>query len=372
MTKLSKDEAHSSPYTMFCREQRPLLPARLTGPDRERLLGHNWRNLSMAGRAAYTRGLTRLPCSGQGGLREWAPTPPTKLPTPLSGAVSATFLAGCAAADSVAVSARVSISAERTAKTAPPSPDPEDQPAAERRAYPDGQGGVSTWSLIRQRADVAAVLHEGHRPPLPAGTNNTDREKVSKAEAYSIPYLVFCREQRPLLPARLTNSEREKRVAQMWRELTEAARATYERGLTRLPCSGRGGFRGWALSQPAAVSVSAETEAQAETATETATETAAAQPEDQPAAKRRAYQDDQGGLHQHAHSAPPASLPPFRLPAVEQAVALQGGGGGGGGASESELERRGGQGEGGHSEGELDIILQEQLARLRSSWYCSW
>ena len=50
-------------------------------------------------------------------------------------------------------------------------------------------------------------------------------------------------------------------------------------------------------------------------------------------------------------------------------VAPQGGGGGGGGASETELERRGGQGEGGHSEGELDIILQEQLARLRSSWY---
>eukprot|EP00964_Phaeocystis_antarctica_P121076 scaffold84777_cov36-Phaeocystis_antarctica.AAC.1 len=125
-----------------------------------------------------------------------------------------------------------------------------------------------------------------------------------------------------------------------------AARATYERGLTRLPCSGQGGFRMWALSQPAAVSVSAETEAQAETATETATETAAAQPEDQPAAKRRAYQDDQGGLHQHAHSAPPASLPHSRFRAVEQAAAPQGGGGGGGGASETELERRGGQGEG--------------------------
>ena len=148
-----------------------------------------------------------------------------------------------------------------------------------------------------------------------------------------------------------------------------AARATYERGLTRLPCSGQGGFRMWALSKPAAVSVSAETEAQAETATETATETAAAQPEDQPAAKRRAYQDDQGGSHQHAHSAPPASLLPFSFPAVEQAVAPQGGGGGG--ASESELERRGVQGERCHSEGELDRILQEQLARLRSSWHCS-
>ena len=66
-------------------------------------------------------------------------------------------------------------------------------------------------------------------------------------------------------------------------------------------------------------------------------------------------------------------LPPFLhppLPAVlEQAVATQGGGGGGGGASESELTR-GGQGEGAYSEEGLDIILQEQLARLRSSWYC--
>ena len=193
--------------------------------------------------------------------------------------------------------------------------------------------------------------------------------KLSKAEAHPSPYYMFCREQRPLLPARLKNRDRETLLGQNWRKLSEAGRATYKRGLTRLPSSGRGGFRGWALSQPAAVSVSDETEAQAESATETATKTAAAQPEDQPAAKRRAYQDDQGGSHQHAHSAPPASLPPFRLPAVEQAVALQGGGGGGGGASESELERRGGQGEGGHSEGELDIILQEQLARLRSSWY---
>ena len=191
--------------------------------------------------------------------------------------------------------------------------------------------------------------------------------KLSKAEAQPSPYYVFCREQRPLLPAHLTNRDREKLLGQNWRKLSMAARATYERGLTRLPCSGQGGLRRWALSQPAAVSVSDETEAQAESATETATKTAAAQPEDQPAAKRRACQDDQGGSHQHAHSAPAASLLPL---AVEQAVAPQGGGGGG--ASESELERRGVQGGRCHSEGELDRILQEQLARLRSSWYCSW
>ena len=101
-----------------------------------------------------------------------------------------------------------------------------------------------------------------------------------------------------------------------------------------------------------------------------------------------------GGLQRadrHAHSAPATSLPP--LGAVEQAVR---------GATERgrrnrrrqirELARERvlrparvqaveralltqtnpRQGEGGHSEGELDRILQQQLARLRSSWYCSW
>ena len=38
------------------------------------------------------------------------------------------------------------------------------------------------------------------------------------------------------------------------------------------------------------------------------------------------------------------------------------------GQAEAEAIERGGQGEGGHSEGELDRMLQEQLARLRSSW----
>ena len=138
---------------------------------------------------------------------------------------------------------------------------------------------------------------------------------------FSSPYVVFSREQRPLLPARLTNSDREKLLGQNWKKLSEVGRAAYKRGLTKLPSSGRGGLRIWAVSQPAAVSVSAETEAQAETATETAAETAnetaietatetaaetateaaAAHPEDQPAAKRRAYQDDQGRFQREAY-----------------------------------------------------------------------
>ena len=117
---------------------------------------------------------------------------------------------------------------------------------------------------------------------------------------FSSPYVVFSREQRPLLPARLTNSDREKLLGQNWKKLSEAGRAAYTRGLTKLPSSGRGGLRIWAVSQPAAVSVSAETEAQTETATAAATEAAAAHPEDQPAAKRSSYQDDQGGFQRKA------------------------------------------------------------------------
>ena len=68
----------------------------------------------------------------------------------------------------------------------------------------------------------------------------------------------------------------------------------------------------------------------------------------------------------HAGSVPPR-------PAVVSAVpvAPQGGGeGGGGGTSKADpidLETEE-HGDGGHSDGELDRILQEQLARLRSSW----
>ena len=47
----------------------------------------------------------------------------------------------------------------------------------------------------------------------------------------------------------------------------------------------------------------------------------------------------------------------------------RGGGGGGGGASQGPIDLEAGeQGEGGHSEGELDRMVQEQLARIRGSW----
>ena len=297
------------------------------------------------------------------------------------------------------------------------------------------------------------------------------------AQPYTSPYHEFCREQRPLLPP-LTNSDREKKIGQMWKELSEAGRAVYKQGLTQLASSGRGGLRAWAhpappefgacgvlpsanrpalptklpappsaagsakflagceVAQSIAIPVRASVAqlggtyqtfvtqggfrkppmvlaqstsskaalerldatlpvqeratfwAAPERAAKTSPPSAA---EDQPAAKRRACEENQGNSkpylydaqlwsnraacallirnRQYAHSAPPASVP-APLPAVEQAVAQQIGeeGAVGGGASEGELERGRHAPEGGYSDGELDRILQEQLARLRSSW----
>ena len=46
-------------------------------------------------------------------------------------------------------------------------------------------------------------------------------------KAYTNPYLVFCREQRPLLPPSLNNKEREKRLSIQWKALSVAEKAVY-------------------------------------------------------------------------------------------------------------------------------------------------
>ena len=71
--------------------------------------------------------------------------------------------------------------------------------------------------------------------------------KRSRAAFFTSPYHEFSREQRPHLPAGMRNSDREKRLGQMWRELSEAQRASYRKGLTQLASKGRGGLRCWAL-----------------------------------------------------------------------------------------------------------------------------
>ena len=46
-------------------------------------------------------------------------------------------------------------------------------------------------------------------------------------KAYTNPYLVFCRKQRPLLPPSLSNREREKRLSMQWKALSVAEKAVY-------------------------------------------------------------------------------------------------------------------------------------------------
>ena len=89
------------------------MPPNMKNADREKAIGHMWKELSGAERAAFERGLKPEPSSGRGGLRVWAPVPPaltTRLPTPPSVAVTVTVLApGCAPAASVAASVAVTV-----------------------------------------------------------------------------------------------------------------------------------------------------------------------------------------------------------------------------------------------------------------------
>jgi len=159
-TMMKPAGAHTSPYLEFYREQRPLLPADLSNADREKAVSHRWKALSMAERAVYAQGLTRIHSSGTGRSFWRLRTPPVAptIPTPPSAAVSATFLAvaGCTATVAAAASAPVRVhavrvtpyrsrrtsptqasalaSAERTAKTAPPA-----------RARYNGRGELLAW-----------------------------------------------------------------------------------------------------------------------------------------------------------------------------------------------------------------------------------
>ena len=305
-TTPAQKPAYTSPYHVFCREQRPLLPAGLKNAGREKAMGQMWKELTQAERAAYQQGLTQLASSGRGGLRAWAPALPTKLPAPPSAVVSAKFLAGC----------KVALSRYSDPVTIPV------------RASVVQLGG--TYQTF--------VTQGGFRTSPPWCSRKALRAKHGKA--------------------------------------------ALERLDATLPVQERATF--WAAPERAAK-----------------TSPPSAAPEDQPAAKRMVCEvfgplPPGGGANlttlthlyahwsnqapcalfhqgrQHAHSgAPPASVP-APLPAVEQAVAQQTGeegGVGGGDASKGELERgRHAPPEGGYSDGELDRILQEQLARLRRSW----
>ena len=53
------------------------------------------------------------------------------------------------------------------------------------------------------------------------------------------------------MPPNMKNADREKAIGQMWKGLSGAERAAFERGLKPEPSSGRGGLRVWAPVPPA-------------------------------------------------------------------------------------------------------------------------
>jgi len=70
-----KKTAYTSPYHVFCQEQRPLItPGRMTNAEREKHLGMRWKALPKEEQDKYKTGLEALPMTGRGGKRAWVPT----------------------------------------------------------------------------------------------------------------------------------------------------------------------------------------------------------------------------------------------------------------------------------------------------------
>ena len=120
-------------------------------------------------------------------------------------------------------------------------------------------GGVRTATGSSQEialgvAPMAMQSGPRVRPGANAGTSPVSgaiqsagaKRSRERAGFFTSPYHEFSREQRPHLPAGMRNSDREKRLGQMWRELSEDQRASYRKGLTQLASKGRGGLRCWA------------------------------------------------------------------------------------------------------------------------------
>ena len=88
-----------------------------------------------------------------------------------------------------------------------------------------------------QRPLLPEGLRSGHRQAerekllgqMWKALSEADRSKYKFGRvAYTSPYNVFCREQRPLLPPGLRNAERETLLGQMWTALSEAEWARYQ------------------------------------------------------------------------------------------------------------------------------------------------
>ena len=301
----------TSPYNEFCKAHRSQLPAGLTNSARERTMGNLWAQLSLEERAAYSGGLTPVPALGRGGFRAWATAQPT------------------------------TVSHQEPNASHTPSAHPEDQPAAKRsRACQENQGagvqrahqqGIETTS----RPVQLETMIEGAAAELPSFTTaSRNKRKYMRAANERKAYqeamaLALVGRTAPLHGVSYRIRESEAAACQLLQHQADPPP----------PCPWMPPSYGAASPFPV-VSRSLSSPL--------------------PAAVEPAFPVVSRSL-----SSP--------LPAaVEPAVAPHAGEGAGGGPGGGDLSQPGeGSGEGGLSKGELDKILQEQLSRLRSSWYCS-
>jgi hypothetical protein len=143
------------------------------------------------------------------------------------------------AREKLAMTSPVPIDSVPPAPAPPPSlwfVDPEKQPAAL-------QHQLQRLQKLQQRPEATAA-------PRLAPVPITPRQRPH----FTSPYHEFCREQRPLLPPGIKNADREKTMGQRWKELSKVEKAAYKQGLTLLPSKtvGRGGARFWAPRPPSA------------------------------------------------------------------------------------------------------------------------
>ena len=300
---------YTSPYNQFCRVHRLSLPAGLTNSARERTLGNMWAQLSCEERAAYYRnGLTPVPAVGRGGFRAWTAAQPTKV--------------------------------SHQEPNAPPSAHPEDQPAAKRsRACQEKQGGVQRalqqgLETTSRPVQLETMVEGASFAPVP--------ESPAKAAVLPPP---DCRQAvRPSFTTASRNKRKYMRAA--------SERKAYHEALAL------------GLAERAASLYNSESYRIRESAA-AACQLLQHLPDPPP------FCSWMPPSHGAARPFPVVSRSPLPA-AVEPAVAPHAGEGAGGGPGGADLSRPGeGSGEGGFRKGDLDRILQEQLARLRSSWYCS-
>ena len=312
----------TSPYNEFCKAHRSQLPAGLTNSARERTMGNLWAQLSLEERAAYSGGLIPVPALGRGGFRAWATAQPT------------------------------TVSHQEPNASHTPSAHPEDQPAAKRsracqenqcagvqRAHQQGIETTSRPVQLETMIEGASFATVPERPPkaaeLPSFTTaSRNKRKYMRAANERKAYqeamaLALVGRTAPLHGVSYRIRESEAAACQLLQHQADPPP----------PCPWMPPSYGAASPFPV-VSRSLSSPL--------------------PAAVEPAFPVVSRSL-----SSP--------LPAaVEPAVAPHAGEGAGGGPGGGDLSQPGeGSGEGGLSKGELDKILQEQLSRLRSSWYCS-